>query len=51
MRCAKCEVRANPSAAQIKALCGQRLLRTKFTPQMQAKRYLDRLTALGVLAD
>ncbi len=45
------EVRDNPLKAHIKALHGQKLLRTKFTPQMQAKRYLDRLSALGVLAD
>ena len=45
------EVQENPLKAQIKALRGQRLLHTKFTPQMQAKRYLDRLNALGVVAD
>ena len=45
------EVRGNPLKAQIKALHGQKLLRTKFTLQMQAKRYLDRLNTLGVLAD
>ena len=45
------EVWGNPLKAQIKALRGQKLLHTKFTPQMQAKRYLDRLNALGVVAD
>ncbi len=45
------DVRGNPLKAKIKALLGQKLLRTRFTPQMQAKRYLDRLNALGVLAD
>ncbi len=45
------EVRDNPLKAQIKALRGQKLLRTEFTPQMQAKRYLDRLNTLGILAD
>ncbi|MBL4874322.1 MAG: glycosyltransferase [Rhodobacteraceae bacterium] len=44
-------VRDNPFEAHIKALCGQKLLRTEFTPQMQAKRYLDRLNALGVLEE
>jgi glycosyltransferase involved in cell wall biosynthesis len=43
------KVRDDPLKAQIKALRGQKLLRTKFTPQMQAKRYLDRLNALGVV--
>jgi len=45
------EVRGNPLETQIKALRGQKLLHTRFTPQMQAKRYLDRLNALGVVAD
>jgi len=45
------EVRENPLKAQTKALHGQKLLKSKFSPQMQAKRYLDRLKALGVLAD
>ena len=45
------EVRDNPLKARVKALHGQKLIRTKFTPQMQAKRYLDRLNTLGVLAD
>ncbi len=44
------EVRDNPVDAQIKALRGQNLLHTKYTPEMQAKRYLNRFEALGVLA-
>ncbi len=43
------DVRDNYADAKIKALRGQKLLRTKFTPPMQAQRYLNRLTALGVL--
>ncbi len=45
------EVRDNPLEAQIKALRGQKLLRTKFTPQMQAERYRERFNALGVFAE
>ncbi len=43
------DVRNNSVNAQIKARCGQKLLRTKYTPQMQAQRYLNRLNVLGVL--
>lgn len=43
------KVRNNPVDAQIKALRGQNLLRTKYSPEMQAKRYLERFEALGIV--
>lgn len=42
-------VRANPDKAHTKALCGQKLLRTQYTPAKQAQRYLDRFIALGLI--
>lgn len=45
------EVRDDPVKAQAKALRGRKLLRTKYSPQMQAKRYLDRFVALGAVTE
>lgn len=45
------EVHNSPVKAQIKALRGQKSLRSKYSLEMQAKRYLDRFVALGVLTE
>lgn len=43
------EVKDNPADARIKALRGQVLMQTKYSPEMQAARYLERFKALGIL--
>ena len=45
------EVHDDPVKAQVKALRGQKMLRSKYSLEMQAKRYLDRFVALGVLTE
>ena len=46
-----CAINDDPMSAKIKALCGQKLLGSEYTIEMQAKRCLNRFRELGPIAE